>query len=170
MSPRSSVGRMDLYELRVEAEDPVTHWAGVLGVDPEAGSDFLVGRKGGRRGHRQGARSRGAAVELGQPFAGGQDAGGTSLTSAELYDPATGTFTATTSGMNESRNSHTATLLRNGKVFIAGGSLYNFSSELNSAELYNPADGSFTAIIMNNTRSRHAATLLPNGKVLLSGG
>ena len=57
---------------------------------------------------------------------------------AELYDPATGTFTATGS-MVADRMWHTATLLPDGTVLIAGG--YPGSA---STEIYNPATGSFT--------------------------
>jgi hypothetical protein len=52
---------------------------------------------------------------------------------AELYNPATGTFTATGS-LNTARDLHTATLLNNGMVLIAGG--YGSSGYLASAELY----------------------------------
>lgn len=70
--------------------------------------------------------------------------------------------------MSVARTGHTATLLSNGKVLIAGG--YN-GGYLSSAELYDPAANSFIPVkAMNAARSGHVATLLPNGKVLLVGG
>ena len=106
-------------------------------------------------------------LQNGKVLVVGGFAGGNTLATAELFDPATKTFTLA-GNMSVARAGHSATLLSNGKVLIAGG--YNGSYE-SSAELYDPATNRFApASAMTVARSGQVATLLPNGKVLLAGG
>lgn len=92
--------------------------------------------------------------------------------SAEIYDPATRTFTPIVS-MNTQRSGHTATLLRDGRVLLAGGragDVYS-ATTLSSMEIFDPQTQTFTpAGSMQYPRSAHAATLLSDGRVLLLGG
>ncbi len=97
------------------------------------------------------------------------------LKTAELYNPATNTFTAT-APMTVARQTHTATLLPNGKVLVVGG-LNLYYTRLGyvictaTAELYDPASAKWSsAASMSLPRCGHTATLLPNGKVMVAGG
>ena len=105
-------------------------------------------------------------------IAGGDIGDWAGLTSAEIYNPATGAFTATTGNMSKRRTTHTATLLPNGTVLIAGGQgNYSGQTAWNTAETYNPSTQTFTLVgDMTTTRCWHTATLLANGTVLLAGG
>jgi N-acetylneuraminic acid mutarotase len=91
--------------------------------------------------------------------------------SAELYNPATNTWTLTGS-MHTARYQHTATLLQNGEVLVAGGYNENETNPfLASAELYNPATGTWTTTgSLHSPRIYDTTTLLTNGQVLAAGG
>jgi hypothetical protein len=97
--------------------------------------------------------------------------------SAEIFDPSTGTVTATGS-LSVPRESHTATLLNNGTVLlVAGGSDSAVgnptpaATTYATAELFNPSTGHFTAAgMMTTQRDFFTASLLGNGKVLAAGG
>ena len=85
--------------------------------------------------------------------------------------PALGSGTwSKTGSMNVARIFHSARLLSNGEVLVAGGANSN-SGYLASAELYDPSTGSWTLTgSMTTARELHQAVLLPSGEVLVGGG
>ena len=103
--------------------------------------------------------------------AGGEGSSGNPINNAELFDPASQIWSST-NAMNNNREAHTATLLPNGKVLAVGGLSINGSGMVtNTAELFDPATGTWTLTgHLSSARDQHSATLLPNGKVLVVGG
>jgi hypothetical protein len=86
-----------------------------------------------------------------------------------VYDPMTGAF-APAGPMVTARTWHTATLLADGRVLIAGG---EDASEAfpTSAELFDPTTGACSSAgSMGTARAWHVAALLADGRVLLVGG
>ena len=99
-----------------------------------------------------------------------------SASTAEIYDPASGAFSATGS-LTANRYNHAAATLPDGRVLLAGGLVCVGTfvrctpSALSSAEIYDPGTGTFTATA--NMLSAHPcpnALPLPNGKILILGG
>jgi WD40 repeat protein len=123
---------------------------------------------------RSGLNGDGASATLlpdGQVLiAGGEDANFNLLSSAELYNPATGKFTPTGS-MLSAHGDNVGTLLPEGDVLVTGRAQ-------DFAELYDPATGQWSnastglGICGSNTECRlfSTATLLPTGNVLVAGG
>jgi Galactose oxidase, central domain len=93
------------------------------------------------------------------------------LASAEVWDPATGTF-ALTGSLSVPRAGHTATLLRDGRVLVVGRETDGYGLEQAAyAEVWDPTTGSFSQTgPLVHPRNRHSATLLPDGTVLIAGG
>ena len=90
--------------------------------------------------------------------------------SAQLYDPKTGTFSRTGS-LPAPRHFQTATLLKDGRVLIAGGETPAEGMGTATALLYDPATGKFSPTgSMTRARIFHTATLLRDGRVLIAGG
>lgn len=101
--------------------------------------------------------------------AGGYD-GSSRLASAWVFNPANGSFT-TTGSMNSPRQQSATQPLPNGQILVAGG-LNNSFTRLSSAEIYDPATGSFSSIAatMNAARQGPGSAPLPDGRVLIAGG
>lgn len=140
--------------------------------DPRTGSWTTTGSMAtARREHTATLLSNGKVL-----VAGGQNGtppGYTALSSAELYDPTTGTWAAT-GALGSARAGHAAALLENGKVLVAGGqtrwiplpALYTAT-----AYLYDPSTGTWSATgSMTAARRSFTLTRIPGGLVVAAGG
>jgi hypothetical protein len=142
--------------------------------DPSSGTWSATGNMGtAREGHTATLLPDGTVLVAGG-VGNGLMAGGSRafLTSAELYDPASRTWT-TTGRMTRPRGGAVATLLPNGKVLVVGGAVSYKNGSIvdpDSAELYDPASGTWTATRKMVFGGGSAAMLLPDGKVLVAGG
>ena len=97
-----------------------------------------------------------------------------SLSSVEIYDPSSGSFSSAGT-MTAPRSGHTLTLLNNGQVLIAGGQTCTSATTctaLNTAEIYDPIAATFTPTSnpMNAARYGASAVALNQGLVLIAGG
>lgn len=87
--------------------------------------------------------------------------------SAELYDPATGTWTPAGAGWT-ARGYHAATMLRHGRVLACGGTS---GTILADCRIYDPDANAWSVTgSMSTPRQRFTLTLLANGRVLAAGG
>ena len=101
--------------------------------------------------------------------AGGSPDGSNVLSSTQVYDPATNSWSAPVS-MGTARSGHTATLVSDGRVVVAGG--FNTSgSDLATTDIYNPATNNWSpGASLNTGRYLATATRIMNNRVLLVGG
>src|SRR5438034_2154027 len=104
--------------------------------------------------------------------AGGTGASG-SVTSAEIFDPSNPAagFRVLSATMGAARARHTATVLNDGKVLIAGGDDAG-TAETGTAEIFDPATETFSSVLMAMAAPRigHTATLFSDDSVLFAGG
>ncbi|HQR30758.1 MAG TPA: hypothetical protein PLL32_10135, partial [Anaeromyxobacteraceae bacterium] len=159
-SGRRSIAGVQSYVAGADVYDPVT--GSFTATEPMLPP---TGEGATRAGHTATLLPGGKVLLAGgaEMFSSGAPPGFGFYTRAHLYDPTTGTFGQTGQTITY-RQLHTATLLPNGKVLLAGGGSA-------SAELYDPTTGAFTATgSMGLARGAHTATLLPSGRVLVAGG
>jgi len=140
------------------ASDAAGHLASAELYDPKSGTFTHTGlMTTARSGHTATSLQKGQVLIAGGTSNGGSSGG---VTSAELYDPRAGTFSVTGS-MKTMRTGHTATLLTDGHVLIAGGATA-------SAELYDPHGGTFTTTgSLKDSGLGAKAVPLPDGRVFV---
>ncbi len=145
--------------LTVEMEVATSELVGPTTVNPGWSSSGVMSIP--RTGHKAALLADGKVLVMGG-WTGSYSS--TTIASAEVYDPVTGTWSAT-GAMNFARSSHTAVVLTDGRVLVAGG-----SSTTTDAEVYEPSSGTWSTVDgVANLGSGLTATLLLDGKVLFIG-
>ncbi len=122
-----------------------------------------------RRGHTATLLGNGKVLVAGGASTSGSNSG-SSLATAELYDPGTNAWSAAAS-MSAAREGATATLLGTGKLLVAGGYDIDLWDNVVGAELYNATTNTWSSAgTMASGRMGHTATKLGSGKTLVAGG
>lgn len=105
-------------------------------------------------------------------LAAGKDPSGPSHALAEIFDPASGSYTAI-GDLNEDRSSHAAVLLSDGRVLVVGGQQTTspgFAISLATAELHQGTTFSLAGDALARARTSPLVALLNDGRVLVGGG
>ncbi len=107
---------------------------------------------------------------------GGMDSDGNALSSAELFNPATQSWTTLSGQLNQARCDHAAIMTAGGAIFIIGG-LSGVGDYLSSVEIFTPGaapatTGAFATAStgLSSARAGMRAELLPDGRILVTGG
>lgn len=143
-------------------KDTGTTWTATCELyDPAAGTWAATGSMAVARSHHAlVVAADGSVVAI-----GGNNTGGP-LTSIEVYNATTGTWSTAAGALGKSRNHPVATLLNNGTIFVYGGDIASDSIEILTGPAWAP-----TAVASALDRMRHhTQTLLADGRLLLIGG